>query len=207
MLGRLERVMGTKDEDSRQKAMANLAMIGLAIAAGQSPDALTNIAQGALTGMQAIRQSEAADEAQRREMRMAAMRMAQEEVNLGRRLQSAESVAALRAGEGGAGVRDFRNPIDAYQDATTAAERVQAFEIPEGMTREEYINQVGLDRVRNSYTPEQLVGTTFEGIHGQGGARVGTTVPTRISTRAEFDALPSGATYLDTQTGLIGVKP
>jgi hypothetical protein len=98
MLSRLQNVMGTEDKDRREKAMANLAMIGLAIAAGQSPDALTNIAQGALTGMQGIRQAESAERAQEQEMRLAALKMAQEEVSLGRRLQSAEQIAALRAG-------------------------------------------------------------------------------------------------------------
>jgi hypothetical protein len=52
MMRRLGEATGKEDKSSRQKAMADLAMIGLAIAAGQSPDALTNIAQGALTGVQ-----------------------------------------------------------------------------------------------------------------------------------------------------------
>jgi hypothetical protein len=98
MLGRLERVMGTKDEDSRQKAMANLAMIGLAIAAGQSPDALTNIAQGALTGMQAIRREQASEEAAQREMRLTALQMASAEVDNRRKLQNALEIAGLRSG-------------------------------------------------------------------------------------------------------------
>jgi hypothetical protein len=78
MLTRLQSVMGTKDEDSRQKAMANLAMIGLAIAAGQSPDALTNIAQGALTGVKAIREDQAAAKEQDKALRMAALNAALE---------------------------------------------------------------------------------------------------------------------------------
>jgi hypothetical protein len=98
MLSRLERVMGTKDENSRQKAMANLAMIGLAIAAGQSPDALTNIAQGALTGMQAIRKEEAAEEAAQREMRLTALQMASAEVDSRRKLANALQIAGLRSG-------------------------------------------------------------------------------------------------------------
>jgi hypothetical protein len=98
MLGRLERVMGTKDEDSRQKAMANLAMIGLAIAAGQSPDALTNIAQGALTGMQAIRREQASEEATQREMRLTALQMASAEVDNRRKMQQALEIAGLRSG-------------------------------------------------------------------------------------------------------------
>jgi hypothetical protein len=52
-------VFGDKTKDqSRERAM-NLAMIGLAIAAGQSPNAITNIAQGALAGTQAMQRAQA----------------------------------------------------------------------------------------------------------------------------------------------------
>jgi len=100
MLARLQNVMGTEDKDSREKAMANLAMIGLAIAAGQSPNALTNIAQGALIGMKGIQEAEAAETAREREMRLEALRLASSEVELSRRLESAEKVAAMRAAGG-----------------------------------------------------------------------------------------------------------
>jgi hypothetical protein len=91
MLTRLQSVMGTKDEDSRQKAMANLAMIGLAIAAGQSPDALTNIAQGALTGVKAIREDQAAAKEQDKALRMAALTAA---LNMEQGTRTAEATAA-----------------------------------------------------------------------------------------------------------------
>ena len=100
MLGRLQSVMGTEDKDSREKAMANLAMIGLAIAAGQSPNALTNIAQGALVGMKGIQEAEAAETANERAMRLEAMRLAASEVELSRRLASQERIAGMRAGSG-----------------------------------------------------------------------------------------------------------
>lgn len=93
MLSRLEGVMGKKDVDTRKKAMANLAMIGLAIASGQSPNALTNIAQGALSGMQAIRAEEASREEQERAVRMAAMKGALD-------LESSRATAEARAAEG-----------------------------------------------------------------------------------------------------------
>jgi hypothetical protein len=121
MLGRLERVMGTKDEDSRQKAMANLAMIGLAIAAGQSPDALTNIAQGALTGMQAIRREQASEEATQREMRLTALQMASAEVENRRKLQNALTVAGLRGADGSESTRQEYLYNDVFRKAYEAA--------------------------------------------------------------------------------------
>jgi hypothetical protein len=101
MLSRLQNVMGTEDKDSREKAMANLAMIGLAIAAGQSPNALTNIAQGALVGMRGVQEAEAAETARERELRLEAMRLAASDVDLRRRLESSERIAAMRGAGGG----------------------------------------------------------------------------------------------------------
>jgi hypothetical protein len=97
-LERVGRVMGDAgagdDEDSRKKAMANLAMIGLAIAAGQSPNALTNIAQGALSGMQAIQAQEAREADLTRESRLSALEMTEKAADRA----SAERIAAMRLG-------------------------------------------------------------------------------------------------------------
>jgi hypothetical protein len=90
-----------KDEDSRKKAMANLAMIGLAIAAGQSPDALTNIAQGALSGMQAMTAQEARERDLEREARLTALEMTEKAADRA----SAERIAAMRLGTAGEDTR------------------------------------------------------------------------------------------------------
>jgi hypothetical protein len=66
------RLFGEDEPTPRDKNM-QLAMIGLAIAAGQSPDALTNIAQGALAGMQAISAEDSARRDRDRELRGAAV--------------------------------------------------------------------------------------------------------------------------------------
>ena len=98
---RLGAIMGGEaDDDKKNKAMANLAMIGLAIASGKSPNALTNIAQGALAGMQGISKAEAAEKAQEREIELAATKMAADEVDLNKRLASAEKIAAMRTAGG-----------------------------------------------------------------------------------------------------------
>jgi hypothetical protein len=95
MMRRLGEATGKEDKSSRQKAMADLAMIGLAIAAGQSPDVLTNIAQGALTGVKAIRAEDAATSAADRETRSLAARMASEATNLDREIASRERIARM----------------------------------------------------------------------------------------------------------------
>lgn len=66
------RLFGEDEPTPRDKNM-QLAMIGLAIAAGQSPDALTNIAQGTLTGLQAVSAEDRARRDRERELRTAAV--------------------------------------------------------------------------------------------------------------------------------------
>jgi hypothetical protein len=111
-LSRVGRVMGGegKDEDSRKKAMANLAMIGLAIAAGQSPNALTNIAQGALSGMQAMTAQEARERDLERESRLTALEMTEKAADRA----SAERIAAMRLR--GTGGNRF-SPTEPFTDA------------------------------------------------------------------------------------------
>jgi hypothetical protein len=126
--------------------------------------------------------------------------------------ESAIRRASLSGGGSGVGSRDFRNPADAYQDAyQSILNRTDDFNVPEGMTREQYAQDAAMTIIRNSYTPGQLTGTRFEGIHGAGGGATapatGGGAPVPITTQAQFDALPSGARYLDTETGTIGVKP
>jgi len=78
-----QEVLGGANEQTAQDKAMQLAMIGLAIAAGQSPDALTNIAQGALTGLSAMSEQEAARRAQDAELRSAALESVLEEANRG----------------------------------------------------------------------------------------------------------------------------
>jgi len=95
------------------------------------------------------------------------------------------AVAQAGARTGAVGSRDFRNPIDAYQAGVEAASRVSEYEIPEGMTRAQFENEAGLRMVRNSYTPEQLVGTRFEGMSA-GTAGAAPAAPPQRPTLEQF---------------------
>lgn len=124
MLERVGRVMGEgADKNDREKAMANLAMIGLAIAAGQSPDALTNIAQGALSGMQAARAQEAREEDLAREARLTALEMAESAADRASR----ERIAGMRAGVTG------EDPRQEYLYNATFSTTYQALVTDQGM--------------------------------------------------------------------------
>jgi hypothetical protein len=146
-LSRVGRVMGGegKDEDSRKKAMANLAMIGLAIAAGQSPDALTNIAQGALSGMQAMTAQEARERDLERESRLTALEMTEKAADRA----SAERIAAMRGGRVGS---IYADPQRTYAETRAAALATalagDALDIMEGESPAEYADRVGREALQ-----------------------------------------------------------
>lgn len=128
--------------DELNRAIAGVALGG---AIGGPRSVAARISEALLTGLQAQRETAVGREQFEQQIAIA---------------------AARGTGEAPMGpeARDFRNPIDAYQAGVEAASRVSDFEIPEGMTREQFENEAGLRMVRNSYTPEQLVGTRFEGM-------------------------------------------
>jgi hypothetical protein len=197
-LDRVGRVMGDAgagdDEDSRKKAMANLAMIGLAIAAGQSPDALTNIAQGALSGMQAMTAQEARERDLERESRLTALEMTEKAADRA----SAERIAAIRGGRVGS---IYADPQRTYAETRAAALATalagDALDIMEGESPAEYADRVGREALQR-----------WEATFGQStGANV--TVPTAtvptVATQADYDALPPGAEFI--QNGQRRRKP
>ena len=71
----ISKVYGEED-DGVDNRMMDLAMIGLAIAAGQSPNALTNIAQGLLVGTQGIAERREAERERERGLRTLALETA-----------------------------------------------------------------------------------------------------------------------------------
>jgi hypothetical protein len=96
-------IFGTEDKDEAQDRAMSLAMMGLAIAAGQSPDALTNITQGALAGLQGMGQRRSAQREEDRALKQSAFESV---------LQQMDREAELAAGGG----RDYgkaTNPITA----------------------------------------------------------------------------------------------
>jgi hypothetical protein len=117
-LGLFKEIYGTNDEDEARDRAMSLAMIGLAIAAGQSPNALTNIAQGTMVGLQAMGDRREAGRERERGMKTLALqtaidqmsgeaqadasaaRMEQEQAN---RLELEREKARLSGGSSGGG--------------------------------------------------------------------------------------------------------
>ena len=118
-------LFGSDEPTARDRAM-QFAMIGLAIAAGQSPNALTNIASGLLAGTEAMSAQEAARRGERRDLRQAAVESVLDEIN-------AEREAAAEALSGGAGFQDresFEDTVRAVAAQLSSNEDLQ-YEDPE----------------------------------------------------------------------------
>jgi len=84
-------MLGMKDKDAEKEMWHNMAMIGFAIAAGESPNALSNIANGLLAGTKMMKQDRATQQARTDKVKLAAMNRAFQledaETKFGRDLQ------------------------------------------------------------------------------------------------------------------------
>lgn len=131
----------------------NKGIIGAAIGAGTSARATENISKGLLVGLEGARATE-----ERRLGDARALQLAEIQA------RTAEAKKAA-GGVDGAASRDYRNPVDAFQDAYQAVMNAGEFDldIPEGMSRQDYAEQVATALIQRSYTPDQLVGSPFEG--------------------------------------------
>lgn len=199
--------LGEGDEDANEEKWHNLAMIGFAIAAGQDPSALANIANGLLEGSKVMK----GDRAARRKREDSITSMAIEQVFSEK---AAEKDAQLRrelaAAKAGSGFRDPRNPIDAFLNAKSDAEKLlddptfrttllkQNKVAPENQEAwlEQWSTNKAMRTVQSAYgslTPE------FGGTQTQT-TSTATGLPT-ISTQEEYDALPLGSEFFQIVDG------
>ena len=171
-----QEVFGSDEPTARDRAM-QLAMIGLAIASGQSPNALQNIASGALAGMQAMSQQERERRNQQRELRSLAVESAMQDIREERNLTTREERAAAQRD---AAIREaydeaYREGLDRYDTAPDA----------EGMSVEEYAHQYA----------QESIDRRFGETPGTGAATTDADLPV-VTTQEEYDALPPGAFFI-----------
>ena len=128
----------------------NRGIIGAAIGAGTSARATENISKGLLVGLEGAKNTEERRLADARTLQLA-------------EIQARTAEANKRARGAGSDTGDDRSVSRAYQDAYQAIMNAgeSDLETPEGMTREQYADQVATDLILRSYDPEQLVGTRF----------------------------------------------
>lgn len=132
-------MLGEGEEDKQKEMWHNMAMIGFAIAAGESPRALQNIANGLLAGTKMMKEDRATRQEREDRIKMLAISEGLQDERAAAKAASAERIAALRVAGGG---RDPRNPIDFWQNtyntALSAASEGAAYDLSEGETPEQY---------------------------------------------------------------------
>jgi len=175
-------MLGMKDKDAEKEMWHNMAMIGFAIAAGESPDALSNIANGLLAGTKMMKQDRASEQARKDKINMLALSEANEDRRLEARLRSAERVAGMRAAGDAVGMRDFKSPIDAIQ----AAEAQVAKEMDAGtleLKPGETVQSVAINRVTPIYEAMNVDMSNFSSLAG-GGTKQLTMQETEAAAKA-----------------------
>jgi hypothetical protein len=223
----IREVFGDRTRDKARDRAMNLAMIGLAIAAGQSPNMLTNIAQGALAGTQAMSRAQASAQEREDEQRMLAYRNVLEEEQETRRLGQAMGLERFRASlRGGEGSRfgtvthpvnqwfTARNQLDQQARDTSSDLWSQLQEMPEEQ-RGAYLDRLAFSRVESGFgadTPEvqeirQALqsGALSAAFSASGTPPAGAAALPVVTSRAEYDSLPSGAEFI--QNGQRRRKP
>jgi hypothetical protein len=226
----IKEVFGHRNKDEARERAMNLAMIGLAIAAGQSPNALTNIAQGALAGTQAMQRSQAAEREREDALRMQAYESVlgeeREERQFGRQMQLESFKAGLRAeGETSAFTKPThpmnqwfttRNQLDqqARDPSSALWEEVQA--LPEA-ERNAYLDNLALDRIvsgagQGSPEVQELAESVRSGRAGQAFASsAGNLTPDQNATldaaRRTLQRNPGARAEIESRLQAVGIDP
>lgn len=133
--------LGEDDADANEEKWHNLAMIGFAIAAGEDPNALANIAGGLLEGSKMMQSQRV--EKRKREDALSTMALEQvlsEDAAAQKFERDLALIGARRAGTADSGFRDARNPSDFWQDEFSAASKgfLLATDKLEGETQTQY---------------------------------------------------------------------
>lgn len=111
----LSDLLGTDTkEDKKEEFWMNMAMVGFAVAAGDDPSAIKNIADGLLAGSKMMKQDKASNQARQDKINMMALEESNKDKRLAARLRSAETLAGIKAA-GETGMRNYKSPIDAIQ--------------------------------------------------------------------------------------------
>jgi len=111
----LSDLLGTDTkEDKKEEFWMNMAMVGFAVAAGDDPSAIKNIADGLLAGSKMMKQDKASNQARQDKINMLALEESNKDKRLAARLRSAKTLAGIKAA-GETGMRNYKSPIDAIQ--------------------------------------------------------------------------------------------
>ena len=145
-------MLGIEDEDKAKEKWHQMAMIGFAMAAGKSDNALENVAVGLREGTKMARQDRKDTQTRDDAITMAAIKGSQ-----------AENIARIRASSSGADMRNYKSPIDAIQyESSLIAKEIEngTLELKPGQT----VQNLAVDRLIPLYTAMGRDVSTFESL-------------------------------------------
>lgn len=94
-------MLGEGEEDKQKEMWHNMAMIGFAIAAGESPRALQNIANGLLAGTKMMKDDRATRQAREDKIKMLAISEGMSDQRAAEKARADKEIAQIRAGSSG----------------------------------------------------------------------------------------------------------
>jgi len=191
-------------EDEKEVAAAKwnqLAMVGFAIAAGKDPNALTNIAAGLLSGAKQKRQDVATRKARRDKIKMSAFDAALSGSAADKKFGRDLTIAKMKLDATGGYSKDQNPNRTFYQLLQTNIDAYQKTYLdmpPKDANNKALTGEALTDFIRKKATEDalstvQLRTPTFS-LKNYVPPDDDLSIPT-ISTREEFDALPSGAVF------------
>jgi len=170
-------MLGIEDEDKAKEKWHQMAMIGFAMAAGKSDNALENVAVGLLEGTKMARQDRKDTQTRDDAITMAAIKGSQ-----------AENIARIRASSSGADMRNYKSPIDAIQyESSLIAKEIEngTLELKPGQT----VQNLAVDRLIPLYTAMGKDVSTFESL----GTPSSSGSTSQLSTAADTEAAAKAA--------------
>ena len=128
-------------------------------------------------------------------------------------LQNYKSTAMARASAGSSGASSFtkdRTALRAYQDTLDSLTRsLSDRDLPDGYegTVADYAAEQALKQVLKTYPADQIPPQLLNPAGGQPPPQGGGAGSVTVTTQADFDALPSGSVYIDSEDGKSYTKP
>jgi len=181
-------MLGVDDEDKEKEKYHQMAMIGFAIAAGQDPNALSNVAGGLLEGTKLARKDRKDRKALQAKVDMAAFNAAREDTQRSEDLANKITLANIRADGSGTSMRNFKSPIDAIQyEANLVSTEVEngTLELKPGQS----VQSVAIDRVIPLYTSMGIDMSSFKSL----GSPSSSGSTSQLSTAADTEAAAKAA--------------
>jgi hypothetical protein len=133
-------MLGEDDEDKAKEMWHNMAMIGFAIASGESPRALQNIANGLLAGTKMMKEDRAAERKREDTITMLAIEAAQEDKSAAEKFQ--RDLALVKARDSGTSIYEKMPTLTEAIDDAAKAEMTAAAAIGKSISYADAVTKV-----------------------------------------------------------------